>query len=155
MKNQYVGGVRVEAWHPGDGLQCSACRQIAARPHSGAVRQPVAVVRSCGRGRVHTRVLCMDHLLSSLTSGEDRQANLEKRALEELAREHWDEYQGVLEKLREEAIERALEGLPESLVEEIWQRDREGDDPRVAEIQRLKESVLELERRIGELSQAG
>ncbi|MEJ4100887.1 hypothetical protein V5S96_11045 [Corynebacterium mastitidis] len=97
----------------------------------------------------------MDHLLGSLTSGEDRQANLEKRALEELARAHWDEYQGVLERLREEAIERALEGLPESLVEEIRQRDREGDDPRVAELQRLKESVLELERRIGELSQAG
>ncbi|OHU51460.1 hypothetical protein BKG82_22965 [Mycobacteroides chelonae] len=81
--------------------------------------------------QVINRVFCLRHLANSF--GEDvgvsAENDIERKALEEIAKRYWDEYQVVVSRMRDELLEARFAALPKDLRDKVIKivRDESSD----------------------------
>ncbi|SLH07210.1 Uncharacterised protein [Mycobacteroides abscessus subsp. abscessus] len=114
----------VRAWEPGDGIACTNSRNRSRV----ACGEPVAVVKDVETKEAgfHTpqvinRVFCLRHLANNFGEnvGVGAENDIERKALEQVAKQHWDEYQTVVERMRSELLEARFAALPKDLRDKV------------------------------------
>lgn len=126
----------VRAWEPGDGLRCGWAAYGGKTPCG----EPVAVIKDALRSSLEdkrsrrvpesvNRVACLIHLARSFDAkvGGNAEAEVERNAMEELAKAHWDEYREISDRLTNELLEQRFSVLPKPLRDRVIDLLKDGE----------------------------
>lgn len=116
----------IRVWQSGDGLSCRfdgrSSRAVCGPPVAAITLAPPENRRPSRHAPKKTGyVVCLGHLASEF-QGEGfgkEEADAEARALQEIARRHWDEYRSVLGDYKAELVNKRIALIPEEFRDQV------------------------------------